>query len=156
MSTSTTTVRRYVEEILALSGRSQRDIASDCGYVNANILTMFKNGRTRLPLEKVRALAKATQSDPARLLRLVLKEYHPQIWKTIQELLGRDHLLTEGEMALIAHLRSIGATDPIDLSLPENQRILGEAARQVCRRTQARVDASVTAHNALPKNGRHT
>ena len=155
MSTTSPTVSRYLEEILALSGRSQKDIATDCGYVNANIISMFKQGRTRLPIEKVRAIARATQSDPARLLRVVLKAYHPQIWKTIQELIGRDHLLTDGEIALIAHLRDIGATDPIDLTVPENRRILGDAARQICRRSQARADASVAAFNALPSNGRH-
>ena len=43
MSTKTT-VAKYIERQLALCGRSQKEIATECGYSNANMITMFKTG----------------------------------------------------------------------------------------------------------------
>ena len=50
---------RHVERLIERSGRTQREIATALGYGRSNIVTMFKQGTTRVPGDKVPALADA-------------------------------------------------------------------------------------------------
>lgn len=72
-----TRLPRFLEKrILTLqSTKSQADIATEAGFVNPNMLSMIKTGSTRLPLDRVPALAEALQVDPARLLQLALEQW---------------------------------------------------------------------------------
>lgn len=59
------------ERIAALASvKTQRDIATEAGFPNANYLSMLKKGENKLALDRVQALAKALDVDPARLFRL--------------------------------------------------------------------------------------
>src|SRR5690606_23967372 len=61
-----------------LEGRkTQQQIAREAGFPRSNMLSMIKKGKTRLPLERVPALAKALEIDPAVLFRVALKELWP-------------------------------------------------------------------------------
>ena len=55
--------------------KSQAEIASEAGFANVNMLAMIKSGATRLPVDRVPALAKALNVDPARLLQLALEQW---------------------------------------------------------------------------------
>lgn len=55
--------------------KTQAEIASASGFVNVNMLAMIKSGSTRLPLDRVPALADALTVDPARLLQLALEQW---------------------------------------------------------------------------------
>lgn len=83
-------VSEYLTRHLATCGRAQTEVARICGYANSNIVTMFKNGKTKLPIAKVRVMAAALGVDPMRLLRLVLLEYEPEAWEVVSACLGRD------------------------------------------------------------------
>ncbi|MCR5857966.1 XRE family transcriptional regulator [Mesorhizobium sp. J428] len=52
----------------------QAEIAFEAGFQNANMLAMLKNGTSRLPIDRVPALAKALDVDPRRLLQLALTQ----------------------------------------------------------------------------------
>jgi len=67
----------YLEKrILELrSIKSQADVASAAGFKNVNMLSLIKSGSTRLPLDRVPALAQALDVDPARLLQLALEQW---------------------------------------------------------------------------------
>jgi len=52
--------------------KSQSEIASEAGFVHTNMLSMIKNGATKLPLDRVPALAQALDCDPSRLFQLAL------------------------------------------------------------------------------------
>lgn len=52
------------KRVLELRPKSQIDIAGEAGFVNANVLSMLKSGATKLPLDRVLALAKALECDP--------------------------------------------------------------------------------------------
>lgn len=67
----------YLEKrILALrSVKSQAEIAAEAGFVNPNMISMLKSGATRIPLDRVPALATALDVDPARLLQLALEQW---------------------------------------------------------------------------------
>jgi DNA-binding Xre family transcriptional regulator len=54
--------------------KNQADIAAEVGFINPNVVTMLKSGASKLPLDRVPALAKALECDPAYLLRLALEQ----------------------------------------------------------------------------------
>lgn len=56
------------------SVKTQAQIATEAGFVNVNMLAMIKGGRNRLPIDRVPALAKALDVDPAYLLLLALEQ----------------------------------------------------------------------------------
>ena len=46
-----TTVAQYITIDVNGSGKTQREIAQEAGFPNPNIISMFKTGATRLPLD---------------------------------------------------------------------------------------------------------
>lgn len=155
LSKPTITVARYLEHQLALCGKPQKDIAEACGYVNANIITMFKTGKTKVPLPAVGPMAHALGVDPGFFLRLVIKEYLPDTWDAIESILGGGQLVTETEVELIRVIRDASAGRPVDVGDPGNRKALGDTIKQMADRDQAKADAAVEAIERLPKNSRH-
>jgi hypothetical protein len=100
----TETVAEFITHKIRVSGKSQVEIASEVGYDKPNIITMFKQGKTRIPLDKVGSLARALEIDPALLLEKVMGEYMPDTLAALQSVL--DGLqLTQNERELIAAYR---------------------------------------------------
>lgn len=73
---------------MEICGKSQKQIAEKVGFPKANVLTMLKHGSTRIPINRVPALARSLGVDPARFMRLVLEEYSPEILEAIEGSLG--------------------------------------------------------------------
>jgi hypothetical protein len=97
---------RFVSRIEALineSPQSQKQIAAQLGYEKPNIITMFKQGSTRLPIGKVAPLARITGGDPVELIRLWLEEYEPDLLLAIETY--QRLLLTRDERDWVAGLR---------------------------------------------------
>ncbi len=92
--------------------KSQAEIAEEAGFVNPNMVTMIKKGATKLPIDRVPALAAALESDPALLLRLALEQSEGNTAASaIYEIIGQP--ITKNEMAWIKELRDAsGDTDP--------------------------------------------
>ena len=92
--------------------KTQAEIAEEAGFVNPNMVTMIKKGATKLPIDRVPALAKALESDPALLLRLALEQSEGSTAATaIFEIIGQP--VTKNEMAWINEVREAsGDTDP--------------------------------------------
>lgn len=155
MSKSGITVAKYIDQQLALCGRSQRDVAVDCGYSNPNIISMFKNGVTKVPINKVSVLASAIGVDPSFLLRLLMTEYMPETWDEIQKILGQDKLMSAQEIKLAVHIRDLTANMPFDLSINDNRMVLERAVAEIVSRDQQRGLAAVTRIESLPKNSRN-
>jgi transcriptional regulator with XRE-family HTH domain len=103
--------RFLTKQIAAISGvKSQREIAAEAGYEMPNILSMIKNGDTKLPLDKVPALAKALGVDPKHLFRLTIEQHHPEVARVAHEIFG--NVVTDNEMALVRMLREV--SDDVD------------------------------------------
>jgi len=66
-------IRKRINELRGI--KSQREIAAEAGYPKPNILSMIKHGETKLPLERVPAIAKALDCDVALLFSLALQQY---------------------------------------------------------------------------------
>jgi len=104
----------FVEKhVLALKPtKSQADIAAEAGFINPNVISMIKTGATRLPLDRVPALAKALDVDPARLLQLALEQWDGSAAARAFETIFRV-TVTRHEADWIQEIREAsGNTDP--------------------------------------------
>lgn len=114
--TNTKMAQYLARQIESLSGiKSQREIAHDLNYTRPNIISMFKTGEAKVPLEKIPQLAKSLGVDLSLLMRLGLEQYWPGDLKVLNEMFSR--VVTVNEMALIERLRA--ATNDRDPKLPE-------------------------------------
>jgi transcriptional regulator with XRE-family HTH domain len=92
------------KQITALSGvKSQREIAAEAGYDRSNIISMFKRGETKVPLDRIPALAKALHVDPAHLFRLALEQQMPEVAKIMHQVIGKT--VSDHEFELVQAFR---------------------------------------------------
>ena len=92
--------------------KSQAEIAEAAGFINPNMVTMIKKGASKLPIDRVPALAEALECDPALLLRFALEQSAGKTAATaIYEVIGQP--ITKNEMTWIMEIRDAsGNTDP--------------------------------------------
>ncbi|WP_339107029.1 XRE family transcriptional regulator [Thioclava sp. GXIMD4216] len=93
------------ERIEALAHRkTQSEIASEAGFTNANMISILKAGKSKIPLDRIPSLAKALETDPAWFLRRALEQ---AVGKTsaqaIEEIYGSP--VTENERRWLLELR---------------------------------------------------
>lgn len=93
-----------IAQLIEITGKTQREIAQDMGYDRPNLITMFKQGTTKVPIEKVPALAKSLGVDPAVLLARALQEYMPETLRVIQQTMG--FTVTENEFEIVEAVRT--------------------------------------------------
>lgn len=110
------TVAEYLTHAIEMSGKSQRVIAEEVGYSKANLISMMKKGMTKVPINKVPALAKATGVDQRAFLRVVLQEYHPELLETLHNVFGAHVLLSDVERKMIDDHRKLEAQKIEDAS----------------------------------------
>jgi len=92
-----TSVAEFIADRLAAIDKTQRQIANECGFESPNIISLFKTGSTKLPLNRIGPLAKALDVDPAHLLRLAMLEYLPDTWGALEDVM-QSTLLTANEL----------------------------------------------------------
>lgn len=101
------TVAEYIGQQLALSDKTQKEVAAAIGYDRPNFLTMIKQGQSKLPINKAPDLAKALGIDQVHFLRLVLQEYMPEVWGAVELVIegsGKE-MLTSDELAVVQLVR---------------------------------------------------
>ena len=99
------TASEYLAQAIALSGKSQKEIAKEAGYDRPNVLSMMKTGVTKIPVDRVPAIARACGVDPKVMLRLVMEEYHPEVWDVLANTIGDAITLSDEERSLVANHR---------------------------------------------------
>lgn len=67
--------------------KTQLQIAEEVGFESTNMVTMIKQGRSKLPIAKVRIIADCLEIDAKDLLIQCMEEYQPQEWAVIREIL---------------------------------------------------------------------
>lgn len=119
------TVADYLDKMIELSEKTQKEIAHEVGYSKPNMITMMKQGLTKVPIDKAPSLAKALNVDPAHFVRLVMREYMPDAWRAIESTCGQ--------------------------SLSANEQRLIEVYRETCGNVETPVDDKIAAalHSAL-------
>jgi len=92
--------------------KSQSEIAAEAGFVNPNMLSMIKTGSTRLPLDRVPALAEALRVDPARLLQLAVEQWAGSATARAIDAIF-ETVVTRNEIGWLEEIRSASeGTDP--------------------------------------------
>lgn len=113
--TFSVTARRLSKAIEA-SKLTQREISDKVGFKHASVIEMMKNGVTRVPLDRIPALARTLGIDERQFLILAIHEYHPGIHEVLVETLGLP--LTDAELGIITMFRMAHMRDDIELSEP--------------------------------------
>ena len=67
-------IDKRIEEISGV--RNQAEIANIVGYQNQNMVTMVKQGKTKVAIDRVRAWSKALDTDFANLMNLALEQFY--------------------------------------------------------------------------------
>ena len=127
MNTQHITVAKFIDQQITYREKLQDDIAAECGFANSNIISMIKNGVTKLPLAKVGVMARALDVDPAYLLRLTMSEYMPDVWSVMESIFGRASFVTTGELDLLGKLRQWSHGLPIDGSILDHRSTIDNA-----------------------------
>lgn len=117
------TVAEYISWQIHLCGKKQSEIAQEAGFSKPNIITMIKQGKTKLPLEKVGKFAKAIEVDPIHLFKLCMQEYQPDTWKEIERMFNQP-VLTANEIEIIEAIRSANVENPKIRTEEERARII--------------------------------
>src|SRR4051794_19587256 len=129
---SKVSVAEYLAAQIAVSGKSQAEIAREVGYARGNVVNMIKQGAIKLPMNKVGPFAKSLGVEPMHLLRMTLREYLPETWAALEETMGRA-LVTENEQRLLEVVRKAAGEREVRLDR-EFERGLTELVREAVRR----------------------
>lgn len=101
----------YLSDIINSSSIKQLEIAESLGFEKPNIITMFKQGKTRVPMHKVPALAKVLGKDPKAMFKMAMLEYAPELFRAIEQTFGT--LITQNEQHILNEIRALSNnTDP--------------------------------------------
>lgn len=103
-------------EAIEKSDLTQREIADRVGFKNANIISMLKNGETRVPLERVPALAASLGMDERQFLLVAIEEYHPGVHEVLVEVLGVP--LSDAELGIVTMFRMAAMRGEIEVAGP--------------------------------------
>jgi hypothetical protein len=92
--------------------KSQMEIAAEAGFVNPNMMSLIKSGRSKLPLDRVPALARALEVDPRLLFLMTLEQAGGETLRlAAEEIFGT--VVSRNEVAWLAEIRDAsGHTDP--------------------------------------------
>jgi hypothetical protein len=92
--------------------KNQRDIAFEAGFNNPNMMSLIKSGASKVPLDRVPALARALEADPKLLFRLALEQAGSETTRmAVEEIFGT--VVSKNEVTWLEELRDAsGHTDP--------------------------------------------
>ncbi len=121
-SKATQYISRQIDAMVNSGAKTQFQIANEVGWDRPNFLSMIKHGKSRIPLDKVAALAKALAIDAGFLLRLVMQDHWPDQHKVIAEIMPLG-TLSRNELAILAHIREVSSNSDPELTA-ERQAML--------------------------------
>ena len=101
-------------------GLIQKDIAIKVGFDTPNMITMIKQGRTRLPIDKIGLMANALEVDLIQFSKMCMEEYQPENWKVWAPLMTPS--ISQDELKLIQALR-IHAGGPYLAAINEESKL---------------------------------
>lgn len=106
----------FLSDKINQSNVSQIDIAQELGFDQPNIISMFKSGKTKLPLRVIPKLAAILKVDPKQMLRLGMLEYQPETLRAVESVFGG--AITKNEQMILDEIRRLSqGTDPAMTSI---------------------------------------
>ncbi|SAL06639.1 hypothetical protein AWB78_08166 [Caballeronia calidae] len=107
------TVTEYFDAQVALRQITLQQLSKDIGGVlKPNMLSMIRQGHTKIPLQHIGPIARALCVDALFLLKMAMNEYQPENWKAIQDIMGSQPVLTRNEIALLKAIREANPNNP--------------------------------------------
>ncbi len=108
----------FLDHAISASGRTQKEIAEDAGFPKPNVISMMKLGATKVPIDRIPALAEALGADADEFLEIALREYHPEVFAVIA---AGEIGLSDDELMLITIYRTAfaGSTLPMTQDVSE-------------------------------------
>jgi transcriptional regulator with XRE-family HTH domain len=110
-SGKTKSVADYITNQINACGKSQIQIAEEVGFDKPNVITMIKQGKTKVPVSKIGSMAKALEVDPIFFLKLCMQEYMPDFLDTVVAITEQP-IITANELELVKAVRAIDGDDP--------------------------------------------
>lgn len=112
----------YLSDVINASSIKQLEMADAMGFEKPNIITMFKQGKTRVPLHKVPEFAKILKLDPKALLKRAMLEYAPELFRTVEQVFGS--IITQNEQHILNEIRALSNnTDPSISSISDRRAV---------------------------------
>lgn len=121
-TTKAKTVAEYITMQLHLCGKAQTQIAEEVGFDKPNVITMIKQGKTKVPLNKIGSMAKALEVDPVFFFKFVMNEYMPDLMGMIAAITNQP-IITRNEMEFIEVIRSAKVMNPKLRTEAERKRL---------------------------------
>ena len=112
-----------LEKAIETSDLTQREIADRVGFRHANIISMLKSGDTRVPLNRIPALAQVLGMDEREFLILAIQEYHPGVHEVLVEVLGLP--LSDAELGILTMFRMAAIRGEIEIEGPFRKALEG-------------------------------
>ncbi|SFU12746.1 helix-turn-helix domain-containing protein [Sedimentitalea nanhaiensis] len=112
-----------LEKAIDASELTQREIADRVGFKHANIISMLKSGETRVPLNRIPALAQTLGMDEKHFLIIAIQEYHPGVHEVLVDVLGLP--LSDAELGIVTMFRMADLRDEIETEEPFKQALEG-------------------------------
>lgn len=81
-------VAQILTDAINKSSKTQTQIAREVGFNRPNMVSMIKQGHSRVPLDKIKRLADCLELDAKDLLDSCMQEYRPEEWAVIKEICG--------------------------------------------------------------------
>ncbi len=103
----------YIAARIALSGKTQREIAKEAGIASVNFISMLKCGKAKVPLARVPALAAALGAPYVDLMFLSLNAHEPAL-AALFAALQPELPTTDDEVALVRAYRVLREEGVID------------------------------------------
>lgn len=113
-------LRERIERLSAT--KTQREIAADIGYSKPNILSMYKRGEAKVPLERLPEFSRALGVDIGLMFRLWLEQTWPNEKSAIAGMVS-ERIVTSNERALLKLIRTYLDEDDPELSLDLLERL---------------------------------
>lgn len=84
---------------------TQKDLAEYAGFPTPNVISMLKQGKTKVPLDKAGLIAEKLGLDKQDFWFKCLKEYQPNVFAEYERISSQP-MLSKDEITLIQYLRS--------------------------------------------------
>ena len=142
-NTTTSAVAQFISRRIyeLRARRTQVEIATAAGFKSAGMLSMVKDGKAKLPLERVISLAKALECDPQHLVRLALEQTLSQ--PVLDQIFaGVNGPTSANERAILARVRDLSSNTDPSLT-PERDLLLAEGFSGTGKQVPAQVTASI-------------
>lgn len=113
MTTKKQLLADYIAARIALTGKTQREIAQEAGIASINFISMLKCGKAKVPLARVPALATALGAPFVDLMFLALNAQEPAL-AAVFAALQPELPTTDDEVALMRGYRALRKKGVID------------------------------------------